>query len=76
MAPEDPIPGDGGDIIIKGGSVDLTYDDTYYPRDPENPNRHTNSNRKITRIVITGDVTYDSGEFPEGLKCEIKTTCR
>jgi hypothetical protein len=76
MAPEDPIPGDGGDIIIKGGSVDLTYDETYYPRDSENPKKHTNSNKKITRIIITGDVTYDSGEFPDGLKCEIRTTCR
>jgi hypothetical protein len=76
MAPEDPIPGDGGDIIIKGGSVDLIYDESYYPRDSEKPTKHANSNRKITRIVITGEVTYDSGEFPDGLKCEIKTTCR
>lgn len=75
MALENSAPEDGGDIIIKGGSVDLIYEEIAYPRDPENPNRHTNPNRKITRIVITGDVTYDSGEFPEGLRCEIRTTC-
>jgi hypothetical protein len=76
MSTENPVPEDGGDIIIKGGSVDLIYDENVYPRDPENPNNHTNSIRKITRIVITGDLTYDSGEFPEGLKCEIRTTSR
>lgn len=75
MAPENAVPGDGADIIIKGGSVDLIYDETYYPCDPENPKKHTNSNGKLTRIVITGDVTYDSGEYPNGLQCEIKTSC-
>ena len=75
MAPENPDPGDGGDIIIKGGSVDLIYNETYYPRDSKDPQRHTNSRGKITRIIITGDVTYDSGEFPDGLQCEIRTTC-
>ncbi|HEV7680594.1 MAG TPA: hypothetical protein VGO68_00610 [Pyrinomonadaceae bacterium] len=76
MAPENAAPGDGGDIIIKSGSVDLIYDETYYPTDPENPNIHTNSNGKIIRIVITGDVNYDSGECLDGLECEIKTSCR
>lgn len=66
-----PDPGDGGVIIIKGGSVDLDYDETIYERDPANPRSHKNSVRKITRVVITGDISYDSGDHPEGLRCTI-----
>jgi len=69
-------PGEGGIIIIKGGSVDLEYDDTIYPRDPQDPKRHTNSNLKITRVLIEGDISFDSGEFKEGLSCTITTTCK
>jgi hypothetical protein len=68
-------PGDGGVIIIKGGSVDLDYDETIYVRSPLDPRSHKNPTGKITRVVITGDVTYDSGEFKDGLTCTITTTC-
>ena len=67
----DPDPGEGGVIIIKGGSVDLDYDEDIYPRDPANPKSHKNSNRKITRIVIEGDESFDSGDRPNGLRCTI-----
>ena len=67
--------GGGGDIIIKGGSVELIYDEAVYLRNSVNLKSHGNSDRKITRIVISGDLTYDSGEFPSGLSCEIRTTC-
>lgn len=33
----DPNPGDGGVIIIKGGSVDLDYDESIYKRIPQIP---------------------------------------
>jgi hypothetical protein len=69
-------PGDGGDIIIKGGSVDLEYDESIYQKDPADPRSHKNSNRKITRVVITGDISYDSGDHPEGLRCTITTTSK
>ena len=69
-------PGDGGDIIIKGGSVDLEYDESIYQKDPADPKSHKNSTRKITRVVITGDISYDSGDHPEGLRCTITTTCK
>ena len=65
----------GGDIIIKGGSVDLIYDESVYPQNSEDRKRHSNATKKITRIVITGDLTYDSGEFPDGVICEIVTIC-
>lgn len=70
----DPNPGDGGVIIIKGGSVDLDYDESIYEKNPANPRSHKNSTRKITRVVITGDLSYDSGDRPEGLRCTITTT--
>jgi len=65
----------GGDIIIKGGSVDLDYDESIYAKDPLDPRSHKNSHKKITRVVITGDISYDSGEFKDGLTCNITTTC-
>jgi len=71
-----PDPGDGGVIIIKGGSVDLDYDEGIYERDPTHPRSHRNSSRKITRVVITGDISYDSGDHPAGLRCTITTTCK
>jgi len=61
-----------GDIIIKGGSVDLNYDESLYPKDPKDPNSHKNENRKITRVVITGEIIFDSGDHPEGLRCDVK----
>jgi hypothetical protein len=68
-------PGDGGDIIIKGGSVELDYDETIYQRDPLDPRLHKNATRKLTRVVIDGDISYDSGENKEGFTCTITTTC-
>jgi hypothetical protein len=69
-------PGEGGIIIIKGGSVDLDYDETVFEKNPADPRSHRNPNRKITRVVITGDISYDSGDHPEGLRCTITTTCK
>ena len=69
-------PGDGGEIIIKGGSVELEYDGAVYPPDRSNPNKHKNGAKKITRVVITGDITFDSGERPSGITCLITTTCK
>jgi hypothetical protein len=66
----------GDDIIIKGGSVDLIYDESRYPSDPKDPSSHKNENRKITRVVITGGIVFDSGDHPEGLICEVKAFTR
>jgi hypothetical protein len=67
---------DGSDIIIKGGSVELNYDEHFYPVDPSDPRRHKSDNKKIVRIRITGDLDYDSGEHPNGLRCDITVVCR
>jgi hypothetical protein len=69
-------PGDSSDIIIKGGSVELEYDEAEYPRDNGDPKKHKNANRKVTRVVITGDISFDSGERPGGFKCDIRATCK
>ena len=65
------------DIIIKGGSAEVVFDDGIYQPDPLNPNRYINAEKKIVRVIITGDITYDSGgEKPDGLHCEITCICR
>jgi hypothetical protein len=65
-----------GDIIIKGGSVQVEFDDIVYQRDPAYLHRYSNDDRKITRIVITGDMNFDSGDHPDGLRCDITVLCR
>ena len=66
-----------GDIIIKGGSVDVIFADDLYPRNSQSdPSSHKNANRKITSVVITGDITFDSGDHPEGLLCEVTVSTK
>jgi len=65
--------GGSGDIIIKGGSVELSFAESLYPKTGD-PIVYKNDDRKITRILITGDIEFDSGEHPEGLRCEVKAT--
>lgn len=65
-----------GDIIIKGGSVDVSYDEGLYPKDPQDPSSHKNGNRKITKVVITGAISFDSGDHPEGLRCEVTVSTK
>lgn len=66
----------GSDIIIKSASVDIDYDESVYPKDPGNPRKHKNANKKITRITITGDINFDSGDNQNGLKCDITVSCK
>jgi hypothetical protein len=63
------------DIIIKGGSAEVNFDDSIYQQDPQNPNRYQNQNKKIVRIVITGDRSFDSGFKAAGYQCEITVSC-
>ncbi len=66
----------GDDIIIRGGSVELEYDSSVYSKNSNDPRRHQSSGKKITRIVITGDINFDSEDHPAGLKCEVRASCR
>jgi hypothetical protein len=65
----------GGDIIIKGGSCELYFDDAVFQKDQNDPTLHAHQqNYKITRIMISGDDTYARG-FPEGFTGEIHIFC-
>jgi hypothetical protein len=53
----------GADIIIKGGSVDISFDNAVYP--PGNSGSHSNSGARMQRILITDEqnqTKYDSGQ--------------
>jgi hypothetical protein len=53
-----------GEIIIKGGSVELTFDDGIYQKVPSDPGTYKNQDRQITRVVVVdeeGRVQFDSG---------------
>jgi hypothetical protein len=68
-----------GDIIIKGGSVAVNFDDTLYRKDPADPQRHENANRKITKITIVDankNSIYDSGDDPSGLNWTVTVSTR
>ena len=70
---------EGEDIIIKGGSIELEFEDSVYPRNPSDPKKHQNPNRKISRIVVVdenGGQKYDSGESPNGMKWTITISTR
>jgi len=61
---------DGGDIIIRGGSVDLDYDEAVYTPVPDHPKKHKAGGKKIRQITVTDDkgrIVYDSLDHPEGL---------
>jgi hypothetical protein len=63
------------DIIIKGGSAEVHFDDSVYEQDPQDPNKYSNAEKKIKRVVITGDLNFDSGTKPQGYQCEITVHC-
>jgi hypothetical protein len=67
--------GGGGDIIIKGGSVQVSFDTGLYIKDSAgDPTLHRHETRKITRIQVedeSGKSQYDSGSNDEGLKWTI-----
>ena len=63
--------GGGGDIIIKGGSVKVSFDTGLYIKDETvDPTCHKHETRKITRVLVAdeGEKTrYDSGASDGGL---------
>jgi hypothetical protein len=57
-----------GDIIIKGGSVQVQFDSAGYTK---TGNKHDNPNKKITQIVVVdenGVEKCNSGDSPSGLE--------
>lgn len=39
-------------IVVTSGSIDIYIDESIFPTDPNNPNKHKNANRKLTSIEI------------------------
>lgn len=39
-------------IVITSGSVQIEFDDSIFPTDPGNKNKHKNANRKLTTLTI------------------------
>jgi hypothetical protein len=76
-------PGNGGEIIIKGGSVEVEYDDKTYVGVPGEPRKHRAEDKKIIQVEITDETNpakpvliFNSEEHLGGLKWKIKATCR
>ena len=67
-----------GEIIIKGGSCEIHFDDRVIKKDRKDPKRrrHSCESLKIKRIVITGNREFDSKTMRGGFKGEIKITCK
>jgi len=57
----------GADIIIKGSSVDIDFDDDKYPKEPGKPRNHKANGHTITRVTVedaNNTVKYDSNTAP------------
>lgn len=67
-----------GEIIIRGGSCEIHFDDGLFQKDPGDPKKrkHKHDTLKIKRIVITGDHEFDSKDMPDGFRGEIRITCK
>jgi hypothetical protein len=69
----------GGDIIIKGGSVHVSFDSNVYQKDPDDPGTHKHPGRKITRVRVedeNGKDLYDSGHNDGGLKWKVTVSTK
>jgi len=68
-----------GEIIIKGGSVEIQFAESLYKKDPNDPKKHENASRKITGIVIVdenGAEQFNSGDKPNGLQWTITVSTK
>ena len=76
MAPPDPA--EGGDIIIKGGSAEIHFNDDHFQKDESDPKNRKHERGNITRIVVSGTGENDfSQDFPgEGFKGKIIVSYR
>jgi len=67
----------GGDIIIKGGSVQVQFNSTGYTKDPKDPSKHEDKNKKIKKIVVhddKGDEQFSIADEQGGLKWKVTIT--
>ena len=70
-----PAPAEGGDIIIKGGSAEIQFNNEHFPKDDSDPQKRRHAAGNITRIVISGTDGKDyNQDFSEGFKGTIKVS--
>jgi len=68
-----------GEIIIKGASVHLEFNGAIFIKDPNDPKKHDNPSRKITKIVVVdenGVEKFNSGDNPGGLKWKVTVSTK
>jgi hypothetical protein len=79
MSDPTPItdPGDGGVIIIKGGSCEIHFNDVVFQHDPSEveKRKHKHDALKIKRIEVSGNPGF-AEDFPNGFIGEITITCK
>jgi hypothetical protein len=65
----------GGDIIIRGGSVEIAFDEQTFPGQG---GKYGNKERKILSVEVTDDNTNQSQtiNIPANGKCTIRITTR
>jgi hypothetical protein len=65
-----------GEIIIKGGSCEIEFEEGHFNKDTRNPrkpkHKHKRDDVLIRRIMIEGNQAFDSDEIPEGFKGQIR----
>ena len=64
----------GGEIIVKGGSVHLSFDGALYQKVSEDPTVHKHDGRKITRVTVADEndqSLFDSEVNKDGLRWTI-----
>lgn len=69
--------GGGGAIIIKGGSVRISFDGGLYLKESLDPKTHKHPTRKITRVQVSDEdekSLFDSGTDNGGLKWTIRVS--
>ena len=55
----------------------MIFNDDMYPKDPRDPSKRINkNNQKVVQVVITGDISLDTGVQNNGLKVEIPVVCK
>ncbi len=70
-----PEPAEGGDILIRGGSAEIHFNNEHFPKDDGDPKKRRFAGGKITRIEVLGAGDKDfNKDFPEGFKGTIKVS--
>jgi hypothetical protein len=69
---------EGGDIIIKGGSAEIHFNNEHFPKNEGDPKKRKHEAGQIVRIKVSGTGENDfTQEFPgEGFKGTIVVSYR